>query len=285
MSKFKKGDKVWIPTRTRSTNSSLEELREELRKMKYREEFVVVLVARQENNIGIEGSKREVICRNSFHEDDLDLYEEVYRFKTKEEFIAEYGEGWRKPEKVSHRNTFVWAMDHLLGTSITNAFYTVVLRDGIGHTKDESWTIHPWMLTNKPLNKTKMKKREEEIVDAYKYVGSDDIAFPQGSVFIRNSEGNYTLRSEEAAIEYTEELIKRHPTMFVPIYRQDESLKIGIYYPELKEGYIKYGCKFITRELLLAYKGILSDSDIKAELKIHGTVVTAQMVDKLLKLL
>jgi hypothetical protein len=36
----------------------------------------------------------------------------MYRYKTKEEFIAEFGAGWR----LRVKNAFVDSMDYLLGT-------------------------------------------------------------------------------------------------------------------------------------------------------------------------
>lgn len=50
-----------------------------------------------------------------------------YRFKTRQEFITEYGSNWRHP--ISNVSSFINSMDHLLGTEIDINYYRYLLKD------------------------------------------------------------------------------------------------------------------------------------------------------------
>jgi len=45
-----------------------------------------------------------------------------YRFKTEQEFVQEYGDGWRNDPKGTG-STFISCMDYLLGKDIKESYY------------------------------------------------------------------------------------------------------------------------------------------------------------------
>jgi len=88
---------------------------------------------------------------------------ETYRFKTKEEFIAEYGADFHN--KVYHDWNEIGAMDYLFGLSITKEEYDHIISDKGRRvwyeeltSRSSSWNISTDMITNKPLINKTMKE-------------------------------------------------------------------------------------------------------------------------------
>lgn len=82
---------------------------------------------------------------------------ETYRIKTKEEFVAEFGEKFHDKVYRSWNNN--GDMDYLFGTEISKENYDVIIKDGSlgkvwpGKTSGITyWVISKGMITNKPLN-------------------------------------------------------------------------------------------------------------------------------------
>jgi len=88
---------------------------------------------------------------------------ETYRFKTKEEFIAEYGADFCN--KVKYQWESGGKMDYLFGVSITKEEYDHIISDKGRRvwyeeltSRSSSWNISTDMITNKPLINKTMKE-------------------------------------------------------------------------------------------------------------------------------